>query len=212
MRLSGIFFILLMSGGGLFGATVSQAQEKAPVNNNVLLLRACEAGDVAEVNRLLGAGTDPNAADSDNKTALIFAAGFENTTTAAEGASSRTMVAALLGRGAKVDTISRFSETALMQAIAKNNDAAVKLLLDKGASVHTQVVDKNTVLVSAGDLTRKPLPQLRLRVEEKTSQCAWFAADNQGIGGMTGWTRPTDAHYRAMLALLKTAERRPSRK
>ena len=207
MRFLWTCFVLLAIGAGLFSAIRSNAQEKPPLDNNVRLLRACEAGDVAEVDRLLGKGADPNAADSANRTALIFAAGFEDTTVAAQGKSSQAIVVALLNRGAKVNTISSFSETALMQAIAKNNDAAVKLLLDKGASVHTQVVDENTVVVSAGDLTTKLLPQLRLRVEEKISKGQWLPADKQVIGGMTGWTRPTDAHYRNMLALLKITGR-----
>ena len=211
MRFLWTCFVLLAVGAGLFSATRSKGQEKTLLENNVRLLRACEAGDVAEVDRLLLTGADPNAADSANRTALIFAAGFEDTTVAAQGKSSQAIVMALLNRGAKVNSISSFSETALMQAIAKNNDTAVKLLLDKGASVHTQVVDENTVVVSAGDLKSRPLPQLRLRVEEKSSEGEWIPADKQAIGGMTGWTRPTDAHYRNMLALLKAAERRTQR-
>ena len=206
MRILWLCFALLASGAGLFGAIRGNAQEKplAP-DINARLLRACETGDSAEAVRLLDAGAAPDAADGNNKTALIFASGFEDATVAAQGKSSQALVAALLNRGAKVNAISRSLETALMQAIAKNNDAAVKLLLDKGAVVHTQILDENTVLVSSGDLTRRPLPQIRLRVEEKTSKGEWLAGDKQAIGGMTGWTRPTDAHYRNMLALLKAA-------
>ena len=211
MRFLRKFFVLLTVGIGLFSVTRGNGQEKTPLDNTARLLQACEAGDVAEVNRLLSAGADPNATDSNNRTALIIAAGYEDTTVVAQGKSSQAIVGALLNRSAKVNIISHFSETALMQAIAKNNDAAVKLLLDKGAIVHAQVVDENTVVVSAGDLKSKPLPQLRLRVEEKSSKGEWFAADDQTIGGLIGWTRPTDAHYRNMLALLKAAGRRIQR-
>ena len=62
-----------------------------------------------------------------------------------------------------------------MNAIGKNNDGAVKLLLDKGASVHVQsLARKETVLVSSGD--RPVSPQLRLHVEGKFSQGEWLPA------------------------------------
>ena len=208
MRFLRTCFVLLAVGASLFSETRGNAQEKIPAGSNVRLLQACEAGDVAEVNRLLGAGADPNASDSNEKTALMFAAEYEDTSTAAQDASSQAMVRALLNRGAKFNAMSRYSETALMQAVAKNNDGAVKLLLEKGATVYVAVVDKDTVIVSSGDLKSKPAPQLRLRVEETVTEGQWLPANDRAIGGLTAWKRPTNAHYRKMLALLKAASGR----
>jgi len=212
MRPLWALFILFVNIPWLFLATTANAQDKHSSNYNARLLRACEMGDVVEVTRLLAEGAAPDAADTNNKTALMFAAEYEDTTTAREGLSSQTMVKALLNRGAKVNTISHQQETAVMKAIAKNNDAAVKLLLDNGASVHGQVVDEQTILVSSGNLSTTPLPQLRLHVEKKFSQGEWLpAAEKSGIKGLAAWKRPTNAHYRNMLALLKSAahQRKP---
>ena len=203
-----ILLVLLAGGAGLPNRALSQAPARPSEDNNTRLLRAAETGQTAEVDRLLEAGADPNASDSNEKTALMFAAEYEDTSTAAQGASSQAMVRALLNRGAKFNAISRYSGTALMQAVAKNNDGAVKLLLEKGATVHVAVVDKDTVIVSSGDLKSKPAPQLRLRVEETVTEGQWLPANDRAIGGLTAWKRPTNAHYRKMLALLKAASGR----
>lgn len=203
--------LLLVSGAWLVGMNLCHAQEKPSEDIRAQLLRACETGNVADVNRLLNTGADPNAADSNHKTALMLAAEYEDTSVAKQGISSQAMVKVLLNRGAKVNIVSDNDETALMKAVSKNNDAAVKLLLNNGVTVHVQIIDKNTIVVSSGDLTSKPLPQLRLHVGEQVAEAQWLPADKKAIGGMTAWKRPADTHYRNMLALLK-AVASPTRK
>ena len=87
------------------------------------LLKAAQAGNVEEVNRLLDQGADPNETGGEGVTPLILAAirGHAN------------VAAALLGRGADIDRPDEGSYTALLHAIGLRNNQVTDLLLDRGA-------------------------------------------------------------------------------
>jgi len=87
------------------------------------LLKAAQAGNVEEVNRLLDQGADPNEAGPEGVTPLILAA--------VRGHAA--VAGALLDRGAEIDRIDEGSYTALLHAIGLRNDQVTDLLLDRGA-------------------------------------------------------------------------------
>jgi ankyrin repeat protein len=91
------------------------------------LCRAAMHGDVAEMERQIAAGADPNAFEGTlSWTPLQRAA--ENGHVAA--------IAALLKAGARVDGTDSFGYTPLMWAIFHDHGAAVDALLAAGADVH----------------------------------------------------------------------------
>jgi ankyrin repeat protein len=87
------------------------------------LLTAIRNSDYAQVNQLLRAGTDVNAADSDGTTALMHSV-IE---------SDVKMMKLLIDRGANVNAKNALDSTALMYAAT--NLAKARLLLDAGADV-----------------------------------------------------------------------------
>ena len=76
------------------------------------------------VRKLLGAGTDINAAQVDGTTALHWAAYHDDAET----------VALLVRAGANVNAVNRYGVPPLAQACTNGNLATVKLLLDAGAN------------------------------------------------------------------------------
>ncbi len=73
---------------------------------------------------LLRLGADPNATDSDGRTALMIAA---------EWGGHADTVAALLEGGAAVDAVARDGWTALMRAAYSGKAECARLLLEAGA-------------------------------------------------------------------------------
>jgi ankyrin repeat protein len=89
------------------------------------LMKAALRGTVDEVRKLLDAGADPNAANAEGSTALMFASLRD------EG-----LARILLDRAANVNARTRDGFTALMMAAGQAGSASlVKLLLDRGAKV-----------------------------------------------------------------------------
>jgi ankyrin repeat protein len=86
---------------------------------------AAESGDVAEIERQIAAGADPNAL-VDNWTPLQKAA---------QGGHIAAM-AALLKAGARVDGTDGYGGTSLMYAAARGHAAAIDALVAAGADVH----------------------------------------------------------------------------
>lgn len=91
--------------------------------NEPPLIAATKAGDGKRVERLLSAGTDPDAADSRNNTALIFAA--------RDG--QLVIVRTLIQHGATVNWIDGEGVTPLILAAYRNHLDIAQLLLEHGA-------------------------------------------------------------------------------
>ena len=87
------------------------------------LLKAVQAGNLEEVNRLLDQGADPNEAGGEGVTPLILAA----------VGGHAGIAAVLLDRGAEIDRPDEESYTALLHAIGLRNDQVTDLLLDRKA-------------------------------------------------------------------------------
>lgn len=87
------------------------------------LITRAEAGDAAQVGRLLDAGAPPDAKAQGGETALMRAA--------ARG--HREVVERLIAAGAKVDATTDAGNTALMFAAARGHVELLQLLLARGA-------------------------------------------------------------------------------
>jgi ankyrin repeat protein len=106
------------------------------------LLKAVEARQVAEVNRLLRDGANVQVRDKEGHTALSIAA-YYNSTEIAE---------ALLKRGADPNARGYDGLTPLMRAAKNGNTEAVRLLLSHGANANAQGMNGETALkLASGD-------------------------------------------------------------
>ncbi len=95
------------------------------------LRRASWAGDAGEVQRLIQAGADANAADSGGFTPLMLAAGQGNA----------EIVRALLRAGADADVARVDGVTALLDACAAGQPEALAALIASGADVNARTRD-----------------------------------------------------------------------
>lgn len=112
------------------------ANDSDPILMGSLLHEAVEARNISEARRLLEAGADPNFV-RDNPP-LHHAAESNNV----------DLVNLLLDHGANIDAPgSFFDETALMEATSGCSDAAVLVLLDRGADVNAH---EDSILSRAG--------------------------------------------------------------
>ena len=110
--------------GALAAVTFSLAPHAQPARAGAAaLFKAAEAGNAAEIRKLLAQGVPVDAADSDGWTALMLAAG--------EG--KLAAVQALVKGGADVNWAAKGGETALIVATASGHTAVVKYLLSEGA-------------------------------------------------------------------------------
>ena len=108
---------------------------------NDKLLDAVMDGGVAEVNKLLLAGADVNAVNSDGETPLMIAA---------ELGKSR-VIEALLVRGADINKKSTEEFTALRWAATRNHTEAIEVLLMAGADTSLDYKDNWNPLSQAID-------------------------------------------------------------
>ncbi len=111
------WFIVLVFGASSFAVSAQ------PRSGAAALFKAAEAGNAAEIRKLLAQGVPVDAADSDGWTALMLAAG--------EG--KLAAVQALVKGGADVNWAAKGGETALIVATASGHTAVVKYLLSEGA-------------------------------------------------------------------------------
>jgi ankyrin repeat protein len=100
---------------------------------------AARDADVAEVKKLLAAGSDVNAAEADGTSALLWAA----------HQGSPELVSVLLGAGADPNAANNFGVTPLLEASRYGDAATVKALLDGGADVAGAAREGETPLMAA---------------------------------------------------------------
>jgi beta-lactamase regulating signal transducer with metallopeptidase domain len=168
-----------------YNALVSQQQAAATGSPglNRALLEAAEGGDVTEINKLLEAGADVNAAIEGDGSPLIVAAregrievvqllldrgadpdrgvpGDGNAIIMAAREGHEDVVRLLLDRGAHIDQVVPGDENALIQASGEGQLGVVKLLITRGADVNARVWVDSANDASKGEW-RTPLNMAR---------------------------------------------------
>jgi ankyrin repeat protein len=116
----------------LLAATAWQAAGANVVN-------AARDADLAEVRKLIAAGSDVNAPAADGTSALLWAA----------HQSSPELVAVLLQAGADPNAANNFGVTPLLEASRYGDAATIKALLDGGADVAAAAREGETPLMAA---------------------------------------------------------------
>ena len=119
----------LLYASGCGQSESGDSESRAPTANSGTadqrLRDAAFAGQIAEARRALDQGAGVNAADEENRTALMLAA-FND---------SADVAKLLLDRGARVDDRDNAGRTALLYAASGPNTKTVQLLLGQGADV-----------------------------------------------------------------------------
>ncbi len=100
---------------------------------------AARDADIAEVRKLIAAGSDVNAVEADGTSALLWAA----------HQGSPELVALLLDAGADPNAANNFGVTPLLEASRYGDAATVKALLDGGADVGASAREGETPLMAA---------------------------------------------------------------
>ncbi len=128
-------------------AARAAAERPAPAGTEVSpLIAAAGKGDLAEVERRLDAGADPNHVDASRGLSSDV-----QRSALGEAARSGSLEVArlLLGRGARVDLVPRGDATALITAARHGQPEMVRLLLDAGADPNRVVEGDGTALIAA---------------------------------------------------------------
>ena len=116
-----------------------QQAENQSTSKRPPLLTAVLHNDLKETERLLSAGADLNALDSDHTSALRLAV----------VAASGGMVALLLSKGAQTDVVDEEGVTALMDACSSGREEVAVALIEAGANVNARARDGATPLLAA---------------------------------------------------------------
>lgn len=95
--------------------------------------------DVAAVQELLNKNTDPNAAQPDGSTALLWAAHW----------SDEETTAALIRAGANVNAANRYGTTALIEAATNGSTGLIQLLLRAGVNPNAALAANQSALMLA---------------------------------------------------------------
>lgn len=128
----------------------SKDSEKCP------LCKPAADGNLAEINRLLAEGANPNSVNDNGMTALIVSA--------IEGHVEIARV--LLAAGTNVNHANKEGITALMAASLFGYSEIVKVLLDGGADVNTQSRNGNTAMILAAEGNNWEIVRLLAVAEE----------------------------------------------
>lgn len=154
-------FFLLMGSALAAGYAGRAAAQFSPVQTWVTVANAASVNKTEDVRMLLEQGKDPNEVDSLGRTALDYAAGFDNVDMAKllldRGArtDARDMLDStalhwaaqdgkvdvmrvLIAAKAPIDVQNRQGITPLMLAVEHNEVAAVRLLIESGADPRKQ--------------------------------------------------------------------------
>lgn len=127
------------AAGGADGAAKAPQQRDAITRAaDGALADAAERGDLAEIERQLAAGADPNAREGSRQPTPLQLAARKGHATA---------IAALATAGGRVNSAMYDGVTALMLAAWNGRTAAVDALLDAGADVHHVNDWGNTALI-----------------------------------------------------------------
>jgi len=124
----------------------------APATLVSRLLEAAQAGDTADVQRLLAQGADINARGPYGNTPLMSAALTGHTDT----------LRLLLDKGANANAKGTTGRTALMEAAVEGYTEAVKILLEKGADVNAKDEGGWTALFWAAFSQRRDVARVLL--------------------------------------------------
>lgn len=120
-----VIFMGAISIGVLFSDSIVKLTETLAVTVSAdELLTAASDGDLEAVQSMLEYGTDPNVADDEGWTALMWAAQLNDT----------AIASALIEAGADPNLQDSYGWTPLMSAAANGNYEATELLLDAGAN------------------------------------------------------------------------------
>jgi hypothetical protein len=145
---------------------------------NRALLDASEAGDVAEITKLLDAGADVNATFNGDGSPLIVAS--------REGHVAAVQL--LLDHGADADMGVPGDGNALIMAAREGHEDVVKLLLDRGASIDRVVPgDENALIQASGEGHLNVVKLLVTRGADVNAR-VWAARDRDGSNGE--WRTP----------------------
>jgi ankyrin repeat protein len=117
------------------------------------VVSAARDADVAEVKKLIAAGSDVNTPESDGSTALLWAA----------HQSSPEIIALLLKAGANPNAANNFGVTPLLEASRYGDTATVGALLDGGADVAGAARDGETPLMAAARAGSAPAVELLIK-------------------------------------------------
>jgi cytohesin len=112
--------------------------------------QAAREADIAEVRKLIAAGSDVNAREADGTSALLWAA----------HQGSADLVALLLEAGADPNAANNFGVTPLLEASRYGDAATVEALLEGGADVSAAARESETPLMAAARAGSLPAVQL----------------------------------------------------
>jgi ankyrin repeat protein len=130
---------------------------------NEELCNAAVLGDVAEIERQIAAGADPNALVKD-----MFGFGDSTPLQRAALKGHVAAIAALVKAGARVDCASSNGYTPLILAAAEGHTAAVDALVAAGADVHRSRNDGDTALHRASARGRLEVARVLLQAGART--------------------------------------------
>jgi ankyrin repeat protein len=150
------------------------------------LATAVEKRETAAISKLLKQKVDPNFAQADGMTALLWAA-YQD-----ELGIARQLIAA----GADVKTTNRYGMSALSLACINGNAAFVKLLLDKGADRDTTQNGGETVLMTASRTGRLDVVRTLLAYDSKVNS-------KEGRGQTAMMWAAAEGHADVVDALIK---------
>jgi ankyrin repeat protein len=168
--------------------TVASDQQTEGAKKLSPLMDAARKGDLFAVRKLLRAGVDVNAMDTDGNTALKCAAESGNI----------AVVQALLGAGANVRAQSADGYTALHAAAVEREVRIVELLLAAGADVNARTKNNVTPLMSS---IGSPYSDPKVSLVLIRGGADVNAADPDGRTAL--WIATTDSTPEVMEELLK---------
>ena len=136
----------------LCGLVVIDLSTVALATADVPLVDAVRIGDVETVRTLLTQQVDPNAADAEGSTALLWAA----------HRNDRAVAVLLLRAGARADLANRFGATPLLVAATNGDAAMLEMLLDAGADPNVGLPEGETPLMRTARAGRVDAVQVLL--------------------------------------------------